>query len=212
MFANEYRHLRPNNQHLKSLDSAGIEAIAKGINARRLATYRQAVESDAEALALYGLNARLPGLLLETVGGFEIVLRNAVSDVLADHFQRSDWYRARAFTKELDIHRRRNIRDARKNLQERGRGVDADRVVTERNFHFWVALHERKYRIQFWVPFLRKIWPDGQDPKRVHKDLSKVRDLRNRIAHHEPVFAPKWRECSDLILSRIEQLSPEQHA
>ena len=84
--------------------------------------------------------------------------------------------------------------------------------VSELTFHFWVALHERKYRTQFWVPFLRRIWPDGQDPKRVHKDLSKIRDLRNRIAHHEPVFAPKWRTCSDLILSRIEQLSPEQHA
>ena len=90
--------------------------------------------------------------------------------------------------------------------------MDADRIVAELTFHFWVALHERKYRTQFWLPFLRRIWPDGRDPKRVHRDLSKIRDLRNRIAHHEPVFAPKWRTCSELILGRIEQLSPEQHA
>ena len=103
-------------------------------------------------------------------------------------YQRDDWYRARVFTQKLDVHRQKNIRDARKRLQDRGRKVDSGRIVSELTFQFWVALHERKYRDQFWIRFLRKIWPDGEDVRKLHKDLLKIRDLRNRIAHHEPVF------------------------
>ncbi len=97
-------------------------------------------------------------------------------------------------------------------MRNRDREVESGRVVSELTFHFWVALHERKYREQFWIPFLRKIWPDGENVRTLHKDLLKIRDLRNRIAHDEPVFVPKWRPCSDLILRRLEQLSPRQHA
>ena len=176
-----------------------------------LAAYREATASDVDALSLYQLNARLAGLLLETVGGLEIVLRNVAAASIIDHFQREDWYRARVFTQKLDDHRRQNVRDARKRLQDRGRTVDSGRVVSELTFHFWVALHEKKYREPFWIPFLRKIWPDGENVRTLHKDLLKIRDLRNRIAHHEPVFVPKWRTCSDLVLRRLEQLAPRQH-
>ncbi len=201
-----------NSQYLESLDRDSVREIICGINANRLAAYREATASDVEALFLYQLSARLSGLLLETVGGFEIVLRNAAAASIIDHVQREDWYRARAFTRKLDDHRRQNIRDARKRLKNRGRDVDSGRVVAELTFHFWVALHEKKYRREFWIPFLRKIWPDGEDVKKLHRDLLKIRDLRNRIAHHEPVFAPRWRTCSDIVLRRLEQLSPRQHA
>ncbi len=202
----------PNSQYLESLDCNGVKEIICGINVSRLAAFRETTTSVVDALSLYQLNARLAGLLLETVGGFEIVLRNATAALIIDHFQRDDWYRARVITQKLDVHRRKNIRDARKRLQDRGRKVDSGRIVSELTFHFWVALHERKYREQFWIRFLRKIWPDGEDVRKLHKDLLKIRDLGNRIAHHEPVFVPRWRTCSALVLRRLEQLSPRQHA
>ena len=202
----------PNRQYLESLDCNGIKELICGINVSRLVAYRETTASDVDALSLYQLNARLAGLMLETVGGFEIVLRNATAASIIDHFQRDDWYRARVFTQKLDVHRRKNIRDARKRLQDRCRKVDSGRIVSELTFHFWVALHERKYREQFWIRFLRKIWPDGEDVRKLHKDLLKIRDLGNRIAHHEPVFVPRWRTCSALVLRRLEQLSPRQHA
>ena len=73
-------------------------------------------------------------------------------------------------------------------------------------------MHENKYRDTIWTPFLRTIWPDGEIIGRVHKDLLKILDLRNRIAHHEPIFADRWRRRPDIIWLRLEQLSPPQHA
>ena len=62
-----------NSQYLESLDRDCVREIICGINANRLAAYREATASDVEALFLYQLSARLSCLLLETVGGFEIV-------------------------------------------------------------------------------------------------------------------------------------------
>lgn len=59
---------------------------------------------------------------------------------------------------------------------------------------------------------LRRAWSAGENIKRVHKDLLKIRDLRNRIAHHEPIFAERWRKRADIVWLRLEQLSPEKHA
>ena len=101
-----------NSQYLKSLDCNGAKEIICGINVSSLAAYRETTASDVDALSLYQMNARLAGLLLETVGGFEIVLRNSTAASIIDHFQREDWYRARVFTQRLDDHRRQNIRDA----------------------------------------------------------------------------------------------------
>ncbi len=167
---------------------------------------------SVDALALHRFNARLSGLLLETIGGFEIVLRNAVVTSIMNHFDRPDWYRARSFTQRLDARRRTNIREACRVLENRNRPPNSDRIVAELTFNFWVALPNGKYRETFWIPFLRTVWPAGEDVRKLHKDLLRIRDLRNRIAHHEPVFASGWRESSDLALHRLEQLSPHHHA
>ncbi len=68
-----------NSQYLQSLGCDGVREIICGINASRLAAYREATASDVEERFLYQLNARLSGLLLETLGGFEIVLRNVAA-------------------------------------------------------------------------------------------------------------------------------------
>lgn len=199
-------------QGLHSLDTHRMETIIGSISPTRLAAYKAATASTADALALYQSNARFSGLLLETIGGFEIVLRNAVVTSITNHFDRPDWYRARAFTQRLDARRRTNIWEARRALGNRTRQPNSDRIVAELTFNFWVALHEGKYRETFWIPFLRTVWPAGEDVRKLHKDLLRIRDLRNRIAHHEPVFSSRWRESSALVLHRLKQLSPHHHA
>lgn len=150
--------------------------------------------------------------LHEVIGGLEVVLRNTVSEAIKDHFKRKDWYRARTFTSLLKPERRRNLYEVRKRLTERRQPVTSGRIVAGLTFHFWVEMHESKYRNTIWTPFLRTIWPDNTDIGHVHKDLLKIRDLRNRIAYHEPIFANPWRCRSDIIWLRLNQLSPSHHA
>lgn len=200
------------SQYLAARTPDQIEAIIAGISRERLTTYIAATGSDVEALALYELNARLANCLHELIGGLEIELRNAVSRAIIEHFGRTDWYRARAFTSLLAPERRKNLREVRARLRSQNQAVRSGRVIAGLTFHFWVAMHENKYRDVLWTPFLRKLWPDGENIKKVHKDLLKIRDLRNRIAHHEPIFTARWRSRTGIIWTRLEQLSPEHHA
>ena len=182
------------------------------ISYKRLAVYFAATDSNIEALALYELNTRLSCCLFESISSFEVVLRNAVSEAIIDHFGQENWFHARAFASLLTPERRQNLQDACDKMKEQDRDMESGRIIAELSFHFWTALHEPKYRKTIWTPFLRKIWPDGENIRKVHKDLLKVKELRNRIAHHEPVFAAKWRDRAPLIGQRLHQLSPQHHA
>ena len=107
---------------------------------------------------------------------------------------------------------RGNIREVRKRLKAFGQCERPGRVIAGLTFHFWTAMHENKYRDIIWVPHLHKIWPKGENLKQVHKNLLKTRDLRNRIAHHEPIFHESWHMRVDEIWSRFAQISPEKTA
>ena len=212
MFAKADSPLPLGSQYLESLSEEDVTAIIANMDVERLSAYRHATRSNVEALALYELNARLSNCLHEVIGGLEVVLRNAVSEAVKDHFKRTDWYGAQTFTSLLTPERRRNLREVRKRLTARQQEVNSGRAVAGLTFHFWVAMHENKYRNTIWAPFLRTIWPDNTDIGHVRKDLLKIRDLRNRIAHYEPIFADRWRHRSDIIWLRLEQLSPSHHA
>ena len=200
------------SQYLESLSEEDVTTIINNMNEERLSAYQHATQTDVEALALYELNARLANCLHEVIGGLEVVLRNTVSEAIKDHFKRKDWYRARTFTSLLTPEKRRNLLEVRKRLTAKQQTVKSGRVVAGLTLHFWVAMHEKKYRDTIWTPFLRTIWPDNTDIKEVHKDLLKICDLRNRIAHYEPIFADRWRCRSEIIWLRLEQLSRSHHA
>lgn len=199
------------NQYLSGLSEGDVEAIVSAIGPERFATYRTIAGGDTRrALHLYELNARLSAHMHEVIGGFEIALRNTVSRSVAEHYHRADWYRCRDFVMKLSTERRENIRNVRHRIRSDGHEEQSGRVIAGLTFHFWVALHENKYRDTIWTPHLHRIWPIGTNIKVVHKDLLKVRDLRNRIAHHEPVFAMRWSGRMDLVWLRLEELVPEK--
>jgi hypothetical protein len=61
---------------------------------------------------------------------------------------------------------------------------------------FWERLLTRwppgklNYEMALWRPALHRAFPDSRRRRaEVHKPLPGLRDLRNRIAHHEPIFS-----------------------
>ena len=200
------------SQYLHDVGQEQIEAIITAITRERLSTYVNAMATEAEALALYELNSELSGSIFKVIGSFEIVFRNAVARAVASQFNTADWYQCDEFTSALRCRLHRRIQDVCNRLDGRGIPVHPGRVISELNFHFWVALHEGHYEHTFWTRFLRSIWPEGQRRSEVHSDLIKIKELRNRIAHHEPVFSRDRRLHIELVWHRLEQLSPETYA
>ncbi len=94
---------------------------------------------------------------------------------------------------------------AKRRLKEAGKPLEPGRVVAELTFGFWTALFDVRYestKILWPRLFGQKIFADAPRSRRSRKALSpllnRIRLLRNRAFHHEPIW--HW---SDL---------PAQHA
>lgn len=66
------------------------------------------------------------------------------------------------------------------------------KVIAELSFGFWRYLVAKRYQATAW-PALQKAFPlhpDGSAAPRVDIDdrMQRIHVLRNRIAHHEPIF------------------------
>jgi hypothetical protein len=100
-----------------------------------------------------------------------------------------------------------DINRARERLVETGKPVTSGRVVTELNFGFWRYLLSRNYHQRFWEPAFRFAFPNlphGIDRrKEVYDVVERVHLLRNRIAHHEPVFSRDHSTDQELMLKLI---------
>lgn len=195
-----------------SLSDKEVEQIISITDEERLTSYFKDTENRREALELYALNGDISKHVLELLGGFEVALRNSVSASITHHYGRADWYRTRRFVSILKPERRRSIRTVRGRLKSQGQDERPGRIVAGLTLHFWVAIHENKYRDTIWTPHLHRIWPRKENLRFVHKDLLKIQELRNRIAHFKPVYKQKWLDRIDLVWTRFGQITPPKSA
>jgi hypothetical protein len=82
-----------------------------------------------------------------------------------------------------------------KNLKQKVSSESNDRLLDPNDldsqlpFGFWIGLLSNRYHQSLWVPILNKSFPNlNQNRADIHKNLYAVLRLRNRIAHHEPIF------------------------
>lgn len=86
------------------------------------------------------------------------------------------------------------VASAKQKLAEVGKPLEADRIVAELNFGFWSNLLNRPYEQQqvLWPTLLRAVFPYAPARFRNRPALSRrfneIRQLRNRIFHHEPIW------------------------
>lgn len=196
------------DQYLNDLSENQVAEIVAALGQERLTAYRACTGTLREALHLYQINGRLAKHNHEVMGGFEIALRNRIAASIAHHYQRDDWYGCESFTRHLSPERLENLREIRARLKTQRKQEQPGRIISGLSFHFWVSLHENKYRDTLWTPHLYRVWPKGENLKRIHADLLMARDLRNRIAHHEPIFYAGWHDRIENIWQRFHQLSP----
>ncbi|HEU0132383.1 MAG TPA: hypothetical protein VFQ85_15475 [Mycobacteriales bacterium] len=164
------------------------------LSAERMAPYLAAAGGDrARALRLYEWNIAISGALFESIGSMEVLLRNALHQHLtAYHATTSrpgEWYDdpARVLTERA----REDIAAARERVRDRGCTETPGRVVAELSFGFWRFLLAKTYEHTLWTPALAAAFPLLKPLRRtsIHQPLCRLNELRNRIAHHEPIHA-----------------------
>lgn len=167
----------------------------------RMATYYRACAGDVErALNLYRANAEVSGLAFTSLHYFEIILRNAIDAQLRtwneDKAGDADWTKNAAplLLNIIGLDRLNAARsDARKAVARR-REPSHDDIVTQFSLGTWRFLlpsqrHQGKQ--QLWDEAIEQAFPNrhGVRPDQIAQSVSIVYDFRNRVAHHEPIFA-----------------------
>ncbi len=174
-----------------------IQAVRKALSAARLETFEIASaakgDEDLAALNLYAWNARVSAALLAPLHICEIVVRNAVAEAI-EHVYGHGWPWSPGFERSLpdpmrEWSARREIIGARRNFRATGK------VIPELKFVFWQNMLTQRHDLRLWVPFLHEVFPNiGRSAPVAHLrhaiylDLKVLRELRNRIAHHEPIL------------------------
>lgn len=185
-------------------------AVKKALSAARMGTYEIAAAHDeVAALALYGWNAQVSGALMTPLHICEVVVRNTVSDTLETVYG-ARWPWSVGFEQSLP-HQRFGY-SPRKDLQSARNGAPTTgKVIPELKFVFWQKMFTGRHDARLWNKHLLKAFP-GLDPARsisdlrrnMYEELEHIRELRNRIAHHEPIFRRNLTDDLDRIVALIE--------
>jgi hypothetical protein len=123
-----------------------------------------------------------------------VVLRNQLERVLICTYG-SQWYASASFIPTLDPWARNELQKTVTKLTRTNPVTHSGAVVSESVFGFWTALFGVHYNQTIWFAHDRELFPFATTQQRhiqqIRTDLKMIRDLRNRIAHHEPIWQDK---------------------
>jgi hypothetical protein len=183
--------------------------LEDALSTDRFGTYLQwAAGNRDRAVELYTLNARLSEALYMPLHTAEITLRNRIHAVMAARFGVT-WYdlpEHQVNPRQLEM-----LAKARSDLAEARKDDAPSRVVAALTFGYWTAMLGKEYE-DLWQKTLHGIAhrEDGKGlaKKALTTPLSRMRTLRNRIMHHEPILHWKLDEHHNTMLQVIVWLSP----
>ena len=141
-----------------------------------------------KTMQLYRYNLRLCQRFYGALNLFEVMLRNAINEHYAAYFSDSDWSVNQADTGKLLEYNKDEIRQTEADYRRRGI-YNNDKMVASLTMGFWTKLFSKK-RYKRGGKTLLQIFPNkkkGKNQADVYKDLTHIREFRNRIAHHEPI-------------------------
>lgn len=198
-----------------------IQAVKGSLSHARMGTYEAVRDTTGtpitprQAIHLYAWNAQVSAAFLAPLHVCEVVIRNAVSEAL-EAIYGQHWPWSAGFEQSLPAHQGgysqiNDLKEARRRQQTTGK------VIPELKFVFWQKMFTSRYDVRLWQPYMTSIFPSlPQGPnnlntlklyrKKIYEELEHIRALRNRIAHHEPIFsrslAEDFRRVSELITLR----------
>lgn len=184
---------------MPAMTPADATAIATCLSMARISTYTAACTPAADedptvaALRLYHWNIEMCAAFTVPIHLCEVAIRNAVSEALTSVYG-SRWPWARGFMQALPkpTHGYSPARDL---AQAAASQPSTGKVIPELKFVFWEKMFTSRHDKRLWTEHLHRVLPyvDRTKPiSLVRNDirigLDNVRTLRNRIAHHEPIF------------------------
>jgi hypothetical protein len=181
-----------------SLSGAQILEISNVLSRPRFSTYLQECNNNTNnALKLYQWNLEVSTAFILPLHILEISLRNAVVDVL-EIIHTSNWPWQNGFIRSLpngqpnSYSPKRDLCNVASSVKPRTTG----KVVAELKFIFWEKMFTSRYDQVIWENHIKSVFPNACSSltyqelrKKIYQEINIIRKLRNRIAHHEPIFS-----------------------
>ncbi len=218
--------------HYKSLGKKmDLDELKTGISKQRLDTYRKMTKTTkwSDAVDVYFWHAEVCSSLLQPLGFFEVNLRNFLNLAISSRYREvrgrhMDWPEEWFFMHQnwlwlADIHMKKLssvIYDV-KNLpgQKAGFHPKEFHIVPRMKFQFWEDLLDETYVDRIWIHSYSIAFPNAelsadsaqdQELRRMFFKLKSacqlIRETRNRVAHHEPIF----KFDIESVLEKIEMM------
>lgn len=187
------------------------------LSQQRLATYRRFSGDEDQALDLYQWNMEISSGFMVPLHIAEISLRNAISEAIANSFG-GDWPWSEGFHFSLPKHKRPHYCPYRDLMAatEPSKNNNLGEVIVELKFSFWQNMLTLRHRERIWEPNFQRVFPESltcpqtkTQIKNLHNDVGAIRELRNRVAHHEPIFYKPLEEYNAQIHNLVDLRSKD---
>lgn len=189
------------------------KALEDAFSTDRLVLYRRYTNSDEQAFELHSWNTKLGATVNQSIQCFELLLRNHCNLHLARIYGRPDWYESFPGKTNPDYQRWRYFYEEVQTAKDRVRNRNNPPcIVAGLTFGFWFGLFTKRVERDFWLRGLKDVFshrPAKRDRKEISDALKRVKELRNRIAHHEPIFHRDMVEAERLIVELASSICPE---
>jgi hypothetical protein len=141
-------------------------------------------------LALYALNLSVSSVLFQWIGVLEVLLRNSLVRTLQPRVENRQFDPILAVWQELTPAARAAHGRALDRIRAKGMTPSVDAVISELPLSCWRYLLASRHHNTLWIQHFRHAFPGLKPQTRqvVYGHLEQVVLLRNRIAHHEPIF------------------------
>lgn len=173
--------------------SSAVLDIRNTLSLPRMQTFDNAATSDAGAVELYRWNAEISAAFMFPLHIAEVSVRNAVSEAVS-HVYGSAWPWANGFRRSLP-QPPGGYKPARDLSNAANRESTTGKVIPELKFVFWQTMFTARHDSRIWSQQIIGLFPHCSTTtapalrQRLYNDLDQIRTLRNRIAHHEPIFS-----------------------
>ncbi|PZO70117.1 MAG: hypothetical protein DI640_15085, partial [Sphingomonas taxi] len=178
-------------------------ALRAAISEPRFATYlRKAGGHERYAFALYLYNARVAKAFWYPLNVAEVTFRNAVDEALVAAYG-GDWPIDPDLRDSLTTEHQLSLTKA---IRRAGHGARKADIVATLTFDFWSNLMRPQYG-QLWRTRANVVFPNlshGESRRDVQKLAKEINDLRNRIAHHEPILDANLPDALTKIVRLID--------
>jgi Abi-like protein len=167
--------------------------------------------SKTDALVAYSWNIELSQALYPALQILEITLRNSLHQTLSTNFNTAHWFDLTFLHKR----EKKQIEQAKDDLKKEHKRIEAGHIVAKLSFGFWTSLFDVRYEHGqiLWPKLLKPTFPYLSKSQRTRtylsRELNRIRFLRNRIFHHEPIW--HWKDLTDQhasIINMTKGLSP----